>query len=851
MAEPSQASETPYVARPTDVAKLREHFDAANAGNGRTVLVTAPVGGGKRAMVGELIRSLPADDVLVWRASLIDEEPGLQALLRLYATLYAALHRDPVLKGRVEMILNSQMPKHTKRVQQWYQAFIDGLRKGGPKEGEQNFQVSLPRDNPVIGLVEIVAGIARKLTIVAEIQNVHATQSIAVHALLESMMDQAPGLRLLQILSTEPLDDTSSSWQPSPWIDMQSRRKDDLNTIELAAWGEEETSQYLASKGLSASAAELVRLTDGRPGYIAELVDLLVESDRLGGDLSTVTLANLYPRDVDEDELEEPAANGENKRRHAGAADIEEVAFRAALLGRAFPSGLLADVGGFDRDSVDDLLDATGDLFEELQFSKPLNTWIYQFKRASFREGALQHGRATREDAAQLTRQTALFLERFLVPRDYAFLVKTARLYAEAGEPNRAAMMRSMAISADRPELWAMNHDLMKYFKDRDWPEPMRRTVYMNLMDRMVGSGDVNQAEALFNEIMTWANERDDKPLKAWLLFAGSRLDFRRQDHYRARDRAKDALALYTELNDPIKPAEIRNHMAMIELSDGNTAAAKEAVNEALRSGQITTAEGPRVLPQVAANAEYIRGLVEQRDRKFTEAAEHFRLANEIAGNTGQAPLALESGLKYGESLLAANDATRAADVLQKVLGIAQSLGDAGRQRSATALLAQSHASIKQYEAALKWAKATLELTEQLKFDRFKAVDTFNVGLFSMLLDRPTEALALFRQARAAANLQSDVVFAKELLYNQAVAAAKIGEGKEALESFSAMLPYAKQAKDNGKVFAALFNLGSAFAGNDPVTAKKYLREAVDVAEKANMKEERRRARKKLEELGE
>ena len=78
-----------------------------------------------------------------------------------------------------------------------------------------------------------------------------------------------------------------------------------------------------------------------------------------------------------------------------------------------------------------------------------------------------------------------------------------------------------------------------------------------------------------------------------------------------------------------------------------------------------------------------------------------------------------------------------------------------------------------------------LNLTEQLKFDRFKAVDTFNVGLFSMLLDRPTEALALFRQARAAANLQSDVVFAKELLYNQAVAAAKIGEGKEALESFS------------------------------------------------------------------
>jgi hypothetical protein len=75
-------------------------------------------------------------------------------------------------------------------------------------------------------------------------------------------------------------------------------------------------------------------------------------------------------------------------------------------------------------------------------------------------------------------------------------------------------------------------------------------------------------------------------------------------------------------------------------------------VDEALRTGQIDTPDGRRVLPTVAANAEYIRGLLEKRERKFKEAAEHFRLSNEIAGNTGQAPLALESGLNYGECLL-------------------------------------------------------------------------------------------------------------------------------------------------------------------------------------------------------
>ena len=48
----------------------------------------------------------------------------------------------------------------------------------------------------------------------------------------------------------------------------------------------------------------------------------------------------------------------------------------------------------------------------------------------------------------------------------------------------------------------------------------------------------------LYNKAMEWAQSREDRPLQAWLLFAGSRLDFRRQDFYRSRDRAKDALTL-------------------------------------------------------------------------------------------------------------------------------------------------------------------------------------------------------------------------------------------------------------------------------------------------------------------
>ena len=411
--------------------------------------------------------------------------------------------------------------------------------------------------------------------------------------------------------------------------------------------------------------------------------------------------------------------------------------------------------------------------------------------------------------------------------------------------------MRSMALSADRPELWAMTNDLLRYFKDIQWPDAMRRTVWMNLMDRMASQGDVNQAEALYNEISAWAESNNDKALKAWLRFAGSRLDFRRQDYYRSRDRAREAVTLYEELGDRVKPAEIRNHLALIELSDGKVDEARKLVDEALRTGQIDTPDGRRVLPTVAANSEYIRGLLEKRERKFKEAAEHFRLSNEIAGNTGQAPLALESGLNYGECLLAAGDLAKAADILQRVHGIAQALGNQPRQRAASALVGQAHAGLRQFEAALTWAKATLSLTKALKYEQLVAIDTFNVGLFTLLGDKPTEALTLFKEARAAANLQQDLVFTKELLYNTGVAALRVGERRTAREAFTTMLPAARQTKDWGKMVGAYQSLANLSAAEgDKSNAVKLLGEALKVADNNNMKDERRAIKKRIEELG-
>ena len=65
------------------------------------------------------------------------------------------------------------------------------------------------------------------------------------------------------------------------------------------------------------------------------------------------------------------------------------------------------------------------------------------------------------------------------------------------------------------------------------------------------------------------------------LSLSGSRLDSRRQDHYRARERAAAALELYRELESPVQQAEALAQLALVEFNDGKPNASLDRVNEA------------------------------------------------------------------------------------------------------------------------------------------------------------------------------------------------------------------------------------------------------------------------------
>ena len=847
----AESNEKIFVARESDLQQLRDHMTAAREGNGATVVLQAPLGGGKRALVGELSREVTAaqDDVLIWRLSFTEEEDGLRTLLRLYATLYAQLHRSPLLRTKVEMVLNAQLPRHPKRVQQWFSAFIDGLKKG-PKAGEESFQVGLPRDNPLLGIVEIVMGIASKVPVLLDIQNVHLCHSVGVIAMLEALMVEAKGnAQLLAILSTEAVTDTTRAYLPAPLMDMLDRRADDYTAMALEPWGADQVGAFLASKGIDAEVdvSGLLQITSGLPGFVAELIEHLQAEDRLTESLVGKNLADMVPTAVDEGELDDDEASSADaedadpkapKRRPATADDATAVQHVAALLGHSFPSAIVADILGLGRDSIDDLLDACGDLFEEQQYQEQLKSWLYRFKRPFFRFGVLE---SQRNDAGrERTLRVGQFMERFLAPRGHEFLLRTLRTYAEAGEQQRALYIKSMALTADRPEMWGMCHELVGNFDAIAWPDPLRRTVYMNLLERLVTGGQVEPAEKLFNEAIEWASGKEDRSMQAWVLFAGSRLDYRRQDLYRARDRAKDALTLFKGLDDKLKTGEVLGHLAMIELSDGNPTAAIEQVDAAVEVAAI---------PPIQANAEFVRGLVARRDRKFEPAIEHFGKANALAGQAGLGPLALEAGINMGEAMLFSKQPAKAADVLGRCVAIAQGLRNPVRERAAVSMLAQAQSAQKNHEAALRSAQRCLEITEQLELKQFIPVDTYNLGLFSLLGGKTNEAVALLRKAKAAMN-PNDAMLSKELNFNLGGALKSIGELAAAAEAFEACLGPAAQARDARKLVIARAELGDIAAQQgDKDKAKRFFQAAIEEAEQAQLKEERKQIKRKLEAL--
>jgi tetratricopeptide (TPR) repeat protein len=394
-----------------------------------------------------------------------------------------------------------------------------------------------------------------------------------------------------------------------------------------------------------------------------------------------------------------------------------------------------------------------------------------------------------------------------------------------------------------------MAHESVQYFDNVEWTDNMQRTIYQQCLERMVLSSDVKRTESLQNEALAWATEKGDRNFEAWLLFAGSRLDLRRQDLYRARDRANDALKMYMALDMATACAEVRNHLGMIEATDGHMDAALE---------QVAQAEDLAPIPPIQARSHYVRGLVAKMSRddagrpdQLQSAEENFLKANELADKSGHAPLALEAGLNLGEVLVMSGQFARAADpVLPRVAQIAQALRAPVQERAALALLAQSHAATNKFEAALAASQRALQLVEKIKgMGHLATVDLFNMGYFLMRLSRTKEAVEVLQKAREGVH-KVDPRLRREVFFHLGMALIQSGQDKDAEENLRAALSLAEEQADWPKVVQANDAVAAlSLKRGDMQMARSALEKGIAAAEQADMKDAVKGLRKKLEKI--
>ncbi len=865
----SEATETNYVAKEENYRELSTYWNKAKNGEAQAVLLSAPLGGGKRAMVGQLCRDakLESEDIIVARPSFSDEEAGQGALVKLYASLYGGIHSVNTLRGRIEMALTSQIPGKHPRVQNWFQRFMEGMKQSVPKAGEQQFKVVIPTDNPLVAYIEIILGISKRFPIILDLQNIHATHSLPVIATLNALINELKtreDLKLMVIMQSLPVEG-NEDWISEPLQDILERAEN-VTKLTLDPWENIEINAFLESREqkehihLSSKIAELTR---GRPGFIAELADWLREDEDLSTRLPGLYLEDLIDLSPDEEELydssEESSSSEEEQeapenanapeRKKATPADAADIAFIAALLGISFPSGVVADMGNYERNSVDDLLDATEQAYKELQHSKPLNTWVYQFRKALIRE-AIISSRTSDEDK-QVAQRVGMFMERFLVPLGYGYLTKTLRHYADYGVDSRANLLRMNAMRADNVQFWSLAQDCYNWFDDCSWPDNMRRVTFLNLAEQLSNAGQVEGTEKLLQEAFTWTKQQQAKQadapeeegatdkernvyqaLEGQLMMIGSRNDRNRQDLYRARDRAITAQGIFNGLGEQVAHAQATAHLGMIELADGKNNAALERAKEAEQLSEHGN---------ITAMVHSIRAHVAQREGKLTDAIEQFSQANKKAGEIGNAPLALESGLKLGETLLMSKQFPQAADVLRQISGMAQQVKNPVVERASCDMLAKAHANTRQFEAALTAASRALQITQKMQWAKLEPMDLYNVGLFNLMLGRHSEAAAIFTDAKGKLPGNANPNFEKEILFNLGMARLQIGEISAAEQNIRAAMPKASALKDWDKVLVGHKQLAVIAQRNGNIDqAKKELEAAQLVAEQTNRPEERK-----------
>ncbi|MFM7200492.1 MAG: AAA family ATPase [Myxococcota bacterium] len=819
------------------VAQLSVVWQDLNSGNPHIVVLEGPEGSGRSTLVSQFVSQLESKP-LVLQARFAEGEDGLKALLRLYAAVFTALHDNPDTLQAARSAIDSILESAQEPVKMWLMAFKEGLDKPRPDTTSASFQVTIPRQSPLLALQEILATLNNVTPIVFELQDADHVISFSFWAFLTALADRVrfQRLPLMLVLSGQSVTDADREFIPySPRhsflnslamptkvlvLGVPSASTDDLLSVLAAHLG----THRIAPDFLKAIVAQ----ANGLPGQALELLELLKSLEILtqADDDAWIVADGSTSFSLNEHLPQKPLAR--------------QVLQVAALEGGVFTASLISEQLSTEKDTIDDLLDDDlEDLIEEVVHNEALNSWLYRFKNPAVRRHFLSE--LTSAAQQELARGIGELLERRYINASPDYAIKAARLWRVVGDGRRSTSLIGLAASAERPEVLQMGAELIKAFPQTRIAPPIYKGLHLTLFEKLITSGPVEPLLVLLQDVEQWASNAKDEEVLPWLALYNARLFHRIGRMAEAEQEAEKAHKAFARVNNPIKEADALNVLGLVALAKGDLGVANDCASRAINKTPF---------PPVRVQSLFIKGLVHKGRGELQQAVNQLKEALDLSGKLGMLPLHLDTGLNIAECLLVGGKPDDAVTLLNQLAEVARNTNQLGRLRAAHSLLSKGEASLRDMNKAAEHASQALRLSREMKVRPFEAADLLDLGIFSFVKGNLDEAAVYLRESEKIAREINEQRILKEVLFHHGMVFSGLKDYPRAHKAYQDALKLARELKDERREANIIFNVGGLYLHEgEYARAKTWLDQAAPLIEKSGSPDEKKALKKALEQL--
>ena len=429
-------TQTSFADRSEPLDQLRAQWRQVQLEHGKVLAISGEPGIGKSRLIHQFLREVEdTARIQIYQATPYNRDSPLHPVIQRFRLIADIDHEDSpaVVREKLAAVVPGEGPELEARLD----VIADLLKPVSIDQPQSQTAAKQARENTLKTIVDYVHALSRLQPLVIVVDDFQWLDPTSIE-LLERVVRAIPGWRVQVLVTTR-------SGKHAPWTDLAH-----VTQLELGRLPAKDTQALIASlaQGTALSKAivgEIADKADGIPLFVEELTKSVVEVDferAAQGKTGRRDEASRVPISLHDSLME--------RLDRVGPAKF--VARVGAVLGRSFSRELIATVGGFDPEHLDDSLVALSDAGLVLREVDQRGKESFVFKHGLVQEAA--YASLLREERQRLHAETAQGLRK-LRPRIederpdlLAHHVSAANLHHEAAQLWLQAGRLSLAQSA-------------------------------------------------------------------------------------------------------------------------------------------------------------------------------------------------------------------------------------------------------------------------------------------------------------------------------------------------------------------------------------------------------------------